>query len=76
MLEADGRLALVSRTGMVAPIETEYVSPGGEEPYIAVSGGGCFGAGIVYAIRLIKPRGISESATGGSRGSPRSRPPV
>jgi hypothetical protein len=58
VLEADGRLALVSPSGMVAPIETEYVSPGGEEPYIAVSNGGCFRAGIVYAIRLVKPRGI------------------
>ncbi len=58
VLEAGGRLFLVRPSGLVTPIDTEYVSPGGEEPYIALSNGGCFHAGTVYAIRLVKPRGI------------------
>jgi hypothetical protein len=58
VLEAAGRLALVRPSGTVTPIDTGYVSPGGEEPYIALPDRGCFGAGTVYAIRLVKPRGI------------------
>jgi hypothetical protein len=42
-----------------------YRSPGGEEPYIALSPGGCFGRGTVYAIRLSHGRGLTAITSGG-----------
>jgi hypothetical protein len=42
-----------------------YKSPGGEEPYVALSPGGCFGRDTVYAIRLAGRRGITAITAGG-----------
>ena len=58
---ADGRLWLVRGTRGIAAFASGpggYVSAGGAEPYIALSPGGCFGAGSVYAIRLKSGRGV------------------
>src|SRR5437588_12980404 len=57
ILAAHGRLELIRPDGALSPYAPAYRSPGGEEPYIALSSGGCFGAGAVYVIRLSKPRG-------------------
>src|SRR5690348_10108749 len=51
VLAADGRLALLTPAGRVTPFASGpdgYRSPGGEEPYIALSPGGCYGNGTVY----------------------------
>jgi hypothetical protein len=58
VLAAAGRLWLISAGGAVAPFAPGYRSPGGEEPYIALAPGGCFGAGNVYALRLTAGRGV------------------
>lgn len=59
---ADGRLSLLGPTGTQTPFARGaqgYVSPGGEEPYIALSPGGCYWTtGAVYAIRLVSGRGV------------------
>ena len=59
---ADGRLWLLGGAGTLTPFaqgRQGYVSPGGEEPYIALSPGGCYGTtGAVYAIRLVSGRGV------------------
>ena len=68
VLAAAGRLMLLSAGGAVTPFAPGYRSPGGEEPYIAWSPGGCFGTGAVYAIRLHNGRGVvSVAASGGVR---------
>ncbi len=68
VLAAAGRLWLISAGGAVAPFAPGYRSPGGEEPYIALSPGGCFGAGNVYALRLTAGRGVVVvGASGGVR---------
>ena len=61
MLAANRRLWLLSRAGSERPFpiaHSVYLSPGGEEPYVALAARGCFGAGTVYAIRLVSGRGI------------------
>jgi hypothetical protein len=58
VLAAAGRLSLLTRAGRVQRYAAGYRSSGGEEPYIALSPGGCFGAGAVYALRLTAPRGV------------------
>jgi hypothetical protein len=61
VLAAAGRLSILSRTGPLGPfpsVQGAYRSPGGEEPYIALSPGGCFGPGTVYALRLTSGRGV------------------
>ena len=71
VLAANRTLWLLSRAGTVRPLPIAgggYLSPGGEEPYIALAPRGCFGAGTVYAIRLVSGRGIVEiSAAKGTR---------
>ena len=71
VLAAAGRLAIVGPTGVLRPFPSAqgaYRSPGGEEPYIALSPGGCFGVGTVYALRLTSGRGIvAIGARGGVR---------
>src|SRR5437588_3161276 len=57
VVAAHGRLELVRPDGALSPYAPAYRSPGGEEPYIALSSSGCFGVGAVYVIRLSKPRG-------------------
>jgi hypothetical protein len=69
---ADGRLSLLGGTGTLTPFARGpqgYVSPGGEEPYIALSPGGCYRAtGAVYALRLTSGRGVvTVSAEGRAR---------
>jgi hypothetical protein len=64
-MAANGRLFLVSRTGRISPYAPTYQSPGGEEPYIALSPGGCFGNQTVYALRLAKPRGVVAISSSG-----------
>jgi hypothetical protein len=71
VLAAAGRLSILSRAGAVRPFPSDqgaYRSPGGEEPYIALSPGGCFGSGTVYALRLTSGRGVvAIGARGGVR---------
>jgi hypothetical protein len=58
VLAAAGRLFLLTAANRVEPYAPGYRSPGGEEPYIALSPGGCFGARTVYALRLTGGRGV------------------
>jgi hypothetical protein len=61
VLAADARLSVLTEAGGVVPFATgsaSYRSPGGEEPYVALSPGGAFGNGIVYALRLTAGRGV------------------
>jgi hypothetical protein len=62
VMEAAGRLWLVTFPGAPRAIDPRYRSPGGEEPYIAIPASthrGCsFGGGTIYAIKLTAPRGI------------------
>jgi hypothetical protein len=53
VLAADGRLSLLTPGGRVVPFASSahpYRSPAGEEPYIALSPGGAYGNGTVYAL--------------------------
>ena len=64
-MAAAGRLFLVRPSGKIAAFASGYRSPGGEEPYIALSPGGCFGNETVYALRLTQGRGVTAiSRTG------------
>jgi hypothetical protein len=65
VLAAAGRLWLLRPSGAVAPYPGSYRSPGGEEPYIALSPGGCFGRDTVYAIRLQGGRGVTAVSAAG-----------
>lgn len=67
VLAAAGRLWLLQGSA-VRPFASSYRSPGGEEPYIALSPGGCFGSGTVYAIRLTSGRGIVQVSARRSAG--------
>jgi hypothetical protein len=58
VLAAAGRLWVLSPSGGVQPFPGSYRSPSGEEPYVALSPGGCFGNGTVYALRLASGRGV------------------
>jgi hypothetical protein len=61
VLAGAGRLSLLTPTGGVQPLARGpggYQSPGGEEPYVALSPGGCFGHETVYALRLTSGRGV------------------
>jgi hypothetical protein len=66
-----GRLSLLGPAGMAKPFPSArgaYRSPGGAEPYVALSPGGCYGTGNVYALRLAKGRGVAViGAAGGVR---------
>jgi hypothetical protein len=64
VMAANGRLFLVGRTGRISPFAPAYQSPGGEEPYIALSPGGCFGPETVYALRLSGGRGVVAIGAG------------
>jgi hypothetical protein len=68
VLAADARLWLLTAGGQVRPFASGpggYHSPGGEEPYIAVSPGGSFGSGTVYALRLKGGRGVVAISASG-----------
>ena len=64
-MAANGRLFLVSPRGRISPYAPAYRSPGGEEPYIALSPGGCFGNQTVYALRLAQGRGVTAISSSG-----------
>jgi len=66
VLAAAGRLMLLTPSGQVQPFAPKYVSPGGEEPYIALSPGGCYGRGTVYALRLTSGPGVVAISAGGA----------
>jgi hypothetical protein len=72
ILAAAERVMALTPAGTVEPFAPAYSSPGGEEPYIALSPGGprrCnFGADTVYALRLRPARGVSAIS---SQGPPR-----
>jgi hypothetical protein len=66
VVAAAGRLALLHLGGASQPFASGYVSPGGEEAYIALSSGervraaGCtFGSDVVYALRLADGPGVT-----------------
>ena len=66
VVAADARLNLLTPGASPQPYARGYVSPGGEEPYIAISNGervaaaNCtFGAGTVYALRLQGGPGVA-----------------
>jgi hypothetical protein len=65
VVAASGRLWLLHRSGSLKPFVVGYRSPGGEEPYVALSPGRCFGKGIVYALRLQSGRGVVAITPGG-----------
>jgi hypothetical protein len=66
VLAAAGRLWLLGRSGRVSRFAPGYQSPGGEEPYVALAPGGCFGTGTVYALRLSGGRGVVAITPGGT----------
>jgi hypothetical protein len=68
VVAAAGRLWLLRASGAVSAFAPAYRSPGGEEPYIALSRGGCFGRDTVYAIRLHAGRGVTAISAGGHAG--------
>ena len=61
VVAAAARLWLLGAAGAVEPFAQGpggYRSPGGEEPYVALAPGGCYGTGFVYALRLVSGRGV------------------
>ena len=73
VLAAGGRLWLLSPSGSRTAFAPGYRSPGGEEPYIALSPGGCYGAGTLYALHLTGGRVKRPSAKNISCGVSRRR---
>jgi hypothetical protein len=65
VVAANSRLQSLSPAGAVAGFANRYRSPGGGEPYIALSPGGCFGRGTVYALQIVGRAGVV--AIGGGR---------
>ncbi|HUZ28627.1 MAG TPA: hypothetical protein VMU90_05255, partial [Solirubrobacteraceae bacterium] len=65
VMAAAGRLFLVRPSGKIVPYASAYQSPGGEEPYIVLSPGGCFGNQTLYALRLSGGRGVVAIANNG-----------
>jgi hypothetical protein len=67
LVVATGRhLSLLTGNGRVQAFASAYTSPGGSEPYIAQSPGGCFGEHAVYALRLRSGRGVVAIGAGGA----------
>lgn len=60
-----GGLWSLSPAGALAGFANRYRSPGGGEPYIAVSPGGCFGRGTVYALRVVGRAGVTAIGADG-----------
>jgi hypothetical protein len=65
VIAAGGRLRSLSPAGAVAGFANRYRSPGGGEPYIALSPGGCFGQGTVYALQVVGRAGVIAIGAGG-----------
>jgi hypothetical protein len=61
---ANGRLQSLSSAGAVALFATTYKSPGGGEPYIAASPGGCFGRGAIYVLQVVGRAGVVAVSPG------------
>ncbi len=69
VVAADARLSLLTAAGRVVPFASGpngYRSPGGEEPYIALSPGRSYGNGTVYALRLRAGTGVVAISASGS----------
>src|SRR5436305_1467489 len=64
VVAADGRLRSLSPAGAVAGFANAYRSPGGGEPYVAMSPGGCFGQGTVYALQVVGRAGVTAISGG------------
>jgi hypothetical protein len=58
VVAANGRLRSVSPGGAVAGFATAYRSPGGGEPYLAASPGGCFGQRTLYVLQVVGRAGV------------------
>jgi hypothetical protein len=58
VVAANGRLQSLSPGGAVAAFATGYRSPGGGEPYIAASPGGCFGRQTIYVLQVVGRAGV------------------
>ena len=65
-MAAGGRLFVVRPSGRIVHYPGGYQSPAGEEPYIALSPGGCFGRDTVYALRLSQGRGVMAISRSGA----------
>lgn len=65
VVAADSRLWSLSPAGAVAGFASRYRSPGGGEPYIALSPGGCFGRGTVYALQVVGRTGVTAIGADG-----------
>ena len=65
VVAANAHLFVMNSGTALRPFPGRYMSPGGEEPYIALSPGGRFGTGTVYALRLTAGRGVVAIASGG-----------
>ena len=65
VMAAAGRLFLVRPNRRITAYAPAYQSPGGEEPYIALSPGGCFGNQTVYALRLTQGPGVTAVTSAG-----------
>jgi hypothetical protein len=57
--------AALSPAGAAAGFANRYRSPGGGEPYIALSPGGCFGRGTVYALEVVGRASVVAIGAGG-----------
>jgi hypothetical protein len=64
VVAAGGRLWSLSLAGAVSRFATTYKSPGGGEPYIAASPGGCFGKRTVYALEVVGRAGVVTVSQG------------
>jgi hypothetical protein len=65
VVAADGRLKSLSAAGALSGLANRYRSPGGGEPYIALSPGGCFGRGTVYVLQVVGRAGVTAIGAGG-----------
>jgi hypothetical protein len=65
VVAAGGRLWSLSTSGAIAGFDGRYRSPGGGEPYIALSPGGCFGRGAVYALQVVGRAGVTAIGANG-----------
>jgi hypothetical protein len=65
VVAADARLRSLSPRGAVTGFATGYRSPGGGEPYVAPSPGGCFGRGAIYALQVVRRAGVVAVSPGG-----------
>ena len=74
VVAAAGRLRSVSAAGSVGAFASAYRSPGGGEPYIAVSPGGCFGRRTIYALQVVGRAGVTAIQPGDGADSRRSAP--